>query len=149
MKLRNLLISLLAAALLAAPSAHAVVIEGVEFAESTDWRGTRLALNGVGLLRYRVFIKGYVAALSLGEDVAPERALGDVPRRLEIEYFWSIPAEKFAEATVTGVSRNADAETLETSLVATAIRLSACRRCLAPAVTEQSMARAISRGGTW
>jgi hypothetical protein len=96
--------------------AHPVLgaaIERVEFPDRYRWRGEQLRLNGMGLLRYRVFIKGYVAALYLGERVAPERALDDVPRRLEIEYFWSIPADAFAEITIEGMARSADAEALE------------------------------------
>jgi len=98
---------------LLAPSARAAQIEGVEFAERYESRGTQLRLNGVGLLRYRIFLKGYVAALYLGEEVGAERALADVPRRLEIEYFWPIPAESFAKATREGISRNVDAKTNE------------------------------------
>jgi hypothetical protein len=76
-----------------------------------------LRLHGAGLLRYRVFIKGYVAALyladSFDEEATSTTVLGDAPRRLEIEYFWAIPADKFAEITVEGISRNTDRETFE------------------------------------
>ncbi len=88
-------------------------IEGVRFAEQREIADTPLRLQGLGLLRYRVVFKGYVAAFYLGEGVEPTAALGDVPRRLEIEYFWSIPADAFAEATVEGVKRNVDAATYE------------------------------------
>jgi hypothetical protein len=68
-------------------------------------------------MRYRVFIKGYVAALylaeSVGEEAVASAVLADVPRRLEIEYFWAIPAEKFAEATLEGIARNTDRVTFE------------------------------------
>jgi hypothetical protein len=97
---------------LAAPSVRAAQIEGVEFADRYEWSGVQLRLNGVGLLRYRIFLKGYVAALYLGEEVGAERALADVPRRLEIEYFWSIPAGVFAKATRDGISRNVDPATV-------------------------------------
>ena len=95
----------------AAP-AGAATVEGVDFADHTEWNGTRLRLNGAGVFRYRIFIKGYVAALYLGEGVAPDRVLDDVPRRLEIEYLRSIPAGAFARATVEGIARNVDAVTL-------------------------------------
>jgi hypothetical protein len=98
---------------LSAQTARAVEIEGVEFADRYRWQETELQLNGVGLLRYRVFIKGYAAALYLGEQIAPERALDRVPRRLEIEYFWSIPAEKLSEAMLEGIARNVDAQMLQ------------------------------------
>jgi len=97
---------------LAAPSVRAAQIEGVEFADRYEWSGVQLRLNGVGLLRYRIFLKGYVAALYLGEGVGAERALADVPRRLEIEYFWSIPADAFPKATRDGISRNVDPATV-------------------------------------
>jgi hypothetical protein len=109
--LRRIAALALAASCLISATAGAVEIEGVAFPDRRQLSGTLLRLIGVGLLRYRVLFKGYVAALYLGEQVPPERALDDVPRRLEIEYFWSIPAEGFAEATIRGIARNVDADT--------------------------------------
>ena len=86
--------------------------EVVDFTDHYDWNGTPLRLNGAGVFRYRIFIKGYAAALYLGEGIDADRALDDVPRRLEIEYRWSIPAEAFAQATFEGILRNVDATTL-------------------------------------
>jgi len=102
-----------AATMWCASVAHAARIEGVEFAPQLEWRGEQLRLNGTGLLRYKILIKGYVAALYLGERVSPDRVLDDVPRRLEIEYFWSIPADAFARATIEGIRRNVTPEALE------------------------------------
>ncbi|MBW2541677.1 MAG: chalcone isomerase family protein [Deltaproteobacteria bacterium] len=73
----------------------------------------QLKLQGTGLLRYRSVFKAYVAAFYLGEDAPTDDVLADVPRRLEIEYFWAIPADRFSEATIEGIGRNVDAETLE------------------------------------
>ena len=113
---RRLLGLVLLVACLSEQSARAAEIEGVGFAERVDVGAAELRLHGTGLLRYRVFIKGYVAAFYLGEslagDATPAAVLADVPRRLEIEYFWPIPAHRFAEATVAGIERNADPETL-------------------------------------
>ena len=92
--------------LLASAPAGAGRIEGVEFAERVTLGGVDLKLQGVALLRYKVFFKGYVAALYLEPTTQPTRVLEDVPRRLEIEYFWSIPANLFAEATVDGIRKN-------------------------------------------
>ena len=103
---------MLTAGCLVVATAPAVEIAGVQFPERHEWNGESLRLHGVGLLRYRRLFKGYAAALYLGDQVEPERALDDVPRRLEIEYFWSIPAEAFAKVTLAGISRNVDAETL-------------------------------------
>jgi hypothetical protein len=96
----------------AAPSG-AMSAEGVEFRDHYEWNGTTLRLNGTGVFRYRIVIKGYAAALYLGEEIDADRALDDVPRRLEIEYLWSIPAEALARATVKGILRNVDAATLK------------------------------------
>jgi len=109
--LRRIAALVVAATFFVAATAGAVEIEGVAFPDRRQLSGTLLRLIGVGLLRYRVIFRGYVAALYLGEQVTPERALEDVPRRLEIEYFWSIPAKGFAEATIRGITRNVDAET--------------------------------------
>ena len=96
-----------------AEPAGAASVGGVEFASHYEWKGTPLCLNGAGVLRYRVFIKGYAAAFYLGDGVDPDPPLEDVPRRLEIEYLWSIPAEAFARVTVEQISRNVGAPTLE------------------------------------
>jgi hypothetical protein len=102
----------LATLLVAAPAPAAVEIEGVEFPERVRVSDTELRLNGVGLLRWRTLFRGYVAGLYLGPDVTPEAVLDDVPRRLEIEYFWSIDAADFAVATVEGIRRNVPADEL-------------------------------------
>ena len=65
---------------------------------ATKEGNTRLGLRGLGLLRYRMFIKAYAAALYLGPGVPVGRVLEDVPKRLEIEYFWNLSARKIAEA---------------------------------------------------
>ena len=101
----------LALATSAAAPARAAHIEGVDFADHVDLGSTRLALHGLALLRYRIVFKGYVAALYLESSVPVERVLTDVPRRLEIEYFWSIPAEGFVRATFEGIEKNVDPDT--------------------------------------
>jgi len=88
----------LALALLAAPAAPAAQIEGVSFDERVELAGQSLTLHGVGLLRYRWVFKGYVAALYLPPGVAAERVLEDLPKRLELEYFWAIGARDFGAA---------------------------------------------------
>jgi hypothetical protein len=96
---------------LAAP-VSAAEIEGVDFRDDLDVGDVRLVLNNVALLRYRVFFRGYVAGLYLGEGVEPESLFDDVPKRLEISYFWGIPAHKFTESTISGISANRSAERL-------------------------------------
>ena len=104
---------LFAAIFLPVSVAHSAEIEGVRFPEQLQMGEAQLQLRGAGLLRYRVVIKAYVAALYLDPSTRSEDALGETARRLEIEYFWPIPAHRFAEATIDGMSRNVDSETLE------------------------------------
>jgi hypothetical protein len=117
MEFRKLIAMGLAAACLSGQSARAAEIEGVRFPDRLSVGASELRLHGVGLLRYRIFIKGYVAALYLGDsftgEATPKAVLADVPRRLEIEYFWGISADAFANATVEGIRRSTDPATFE------------------------------------
>ena len=70
----------------------------MEFAERSTVGASPLELRGVGLLRYRLLFKAYVAALYLEEETPAARALEDVPKRLEIEYFWPIAGADFGRA---------------------------------------------------
>ena len=93
--------------------AQAAQIEGIRFADELrlgPHDETELTLHGLGLLRFRLVLRGYVAALYLEPDVSPTRVLDDVPRRLEIEYFWGIGAEGFAAATNEGIEQNVSPE---------------------------------------
>ena len=101
------------AVLLAAASSGAAEIEGVEFDERVTVSERLLTLHSVGLLRYRIFFKGYVAALYLEEGTPPENVLEDVPKRLELEYFWSIAGERFGPVAEAALKRNLDAQSLE------------------------------------
>jgi hypothetical protein len=111
---------LLAALLLAggAPVANATAdlasreafreLQGVRFAERVEVGGQDLTLRGLGLLRWRALFKGYVAALYLDPGTPAEAVLGDVPKRLEIEYFWSIGGRAFGEAADRLLARSLD-----------------------------------------
>jgi len=103
---------LLTVAVFGALPVSATQIEEASFHERLSHGDETLILHGVAVYRYRVLFKAYAAALYLGDGVPAERALEDVPRRLEIEYFWDIPAEGFAKATLEGISRNVDPSTL-------------------------------------
>lgn len=78
--------------------AVAAEIEGVRFPEKRQVDGTTLELHNVGLLRWKIFFKGLVGGLYLGEDVPAGDVLTDVPKRLELHYFWSVEGESFGEA---------------------------------------------------
>lgn len=99
------------ALLLAAPVAGRE-IEGVDFPDSYRNGGTSLRLDCVGLLRYRVVFRGYVAGLYLPDDVPSSAALDDVAKRLELSYFWDIDAEAFGEVAQAVLERNLDPQTL-------------------------------------
>ncbi len=87
---------------------HAAVVEGVTFSDRLSVEGRDLELRGAALLRYKIFLKAYVAALYVEPTARPVVALHELGLRLEIEYFWSIPASGFADATREGIARNVD-----------------------------------------
>ena len=112
MKIRRVIaLGLISIRAFAAPADDASA-EGIEFASHSKWNETSLRPDGAGALRYRVSGKGYAAALQLGQGVDPDPSLDDVPRRLEIETLWSIPADGFASVAVEQISRNVDAPTV-------------------------------------
>lgn len=101
-------------AVVAHRGAAAVELEGVRFVARHQVGDARLDLNCVALLRYKYVIKAYVAALYLGSGVAPGDVLGDVPKRLEITYFWNLDGDDIAKAGDEILAQNVDAETRAT-----------------------------------
>ncbi len=85
-----------------------LVVEGVSFQRTLSAGNTPLQLSNAALLRYRIVFKAYVAGLYLAPGISPERALEEVPRRLEIEYFWAIKGDDFREVTFQGIERNVE-----------------------------------------
>jgi hypothetical protein len=106
-------IAVASALTLIATAAESARVEGIEFPDELMLGEQPLELRGTALLRYRIIFRAYAAALYLKPDTNASRVLDDVPRRLEIEYFWSIPASGFIEATLDGIRKNVDAETWE------------------------------------
>lgn len=107
-------VAMLAAALVAAaPAAEAKQIEGIRFVPAVSAPDVDLALHGVGVMRWRSVLKVYAAALYLAPGVDPAQALGDVPKRLEIEYFYGFDAADFVRVTKETLPRNASAPALE------------------------------------
>jgi len=97
--------SLISALVLHSGGVHAAEIEGVEFPDEAILGEQRAPLQGIGLLRYKLFIKAYVAAFyAAGRDASDPLARS--PRRLEIEYFWPLKAQQFAKATQAGMETN-------------------------------------------
>lgn len=101
------------AILFTAASSGAAKIEGVEFEERITTGDRLLELKSLGLLRYRVFFKGYVAALYLEPGADSATALEAVPKRLELEYFWDIGGEKFGPVAESALERNLDERSFE------------------------------------
>ena len=93
-----------------AQSAAAAELEGVHFADEVRAGEVTLRLSCVGLLRYRLFIKAYVAALYLGDGAVADNLLADVPKRLELSYFWSIRGADFGKAGDQILAQNVDAQ---------------------------------------
>lgn len=90
--------------------ARTAEIEGVHFADSVQAGSTELALNGVGLLRYKRILKGYVAALYLGKGHGPQDLFKDIPKRLELHYFWNIKGSAFGKAGEEVLAENVSAD---------------------------------------
>ncbi|MGQ0811309.1 MAG: chalcone isomerase family protein [Nitrospiraceae bacterium] len=86
--------------------AEAAEIEGVTFSDSYQAGSITMPLLGVGLAKFLLAIKVYVAALYLGQGTKPEQALQDVPKRLEISYFRSIKAADITRASEKNLSDN-------------------------------------------
>ena len=92
--------------------ASGVEVGGVRFAAQAETGSSPLDLYGAGVLRYRGLIRAYAAALYLGPGTSVEHALDDVPKRLDIEYFWSIEAADFASAADLLLARTEPADRL-------------------------------------
>jgi hypothetical protein len=90
----------------------AAEIKGVVFDDSYRYGQTTLSLVGAALLKYLIFIDAYVAAFYLPEGIQPQKALDDVPKRLEIQYFHGIKAEDFASSTNKFIADNQSPETV-------------------------------------
>lgn len=87
-------------------------VAGVSFAETVQIGSSEVPLRGAALLRYRIFFDAYVAAFYAPNKSPGGSPLGAHPRRLEIEYFWALKAEQFAQATRDGISANVSATEL-------------------------------------
>ena len=93
--------------------ARAAMLEDVAFRDAVDASGTRLELHGLALLRYRVVFRAYVGGLYLADGADARRVLGDVPKRLELSYFWALGGRDFGEAAEQILADNlSDAELL-------------------------------------
>ena len=92
--------------------ARAATIEGVTFVDRIESNGTVLTVSCTALLRWYL-IKAYVAALYLAPGASGETALADVPKRLEINYFWDIAGDDIGPAGEKVLRQNVDDATFE------------------------------------
>ena len=90
-----------------------MMVAGVEFDTKKQVHSQELELRGAGILRYMVFIKAYAGALYLPEGVPSDLALSDVPKVLEVEYFHALKGKDFGPATIEGMAKNVDGETMD------------------------------------
>jgi len=88
-------------------TSFAYEVGGARFSESVPVGGTDLVLKGAGILRYKVVFRGYAVALYLPPGTPEAAALSGVAKRLEFEYFWSIPGPEFGKAAEPILRRNA------------------------------------------
>lgn len=111
-------VAVLATACLLASPSPASEVAGVAFDPMHRVDGRSLTLSGLGLHRYRLFIKLYAIALYVDPevgvgDVTPDVVLGDVPKRLELETFWPIRAEIFRRLTRERIEQAVPADRFE------------------------------------
>jgi hypothetical protein len=79
--------------------ASAAEIDQVRFEDRLKAGDLMLRLQGCGLVYYKYVFKGLAAGLYIDETKRPSDALGDVAKRMEMEYFWAIPAKTIVAAS--------------------------------------------------
>jgi hypothetical protein len=110
-RLARIIVGALLITMMAVRSSAAAELEGVDFADRVRADDVTMRLSCVGLLRYKLFIKAYVAALYLGDGAAGGDIFADVPKRIELSYFWSISGADFGKAGDQILAQNVDTET--------------------------------------
>ena len=112
MKRRAASILLLLVLAIFARTTFAAEISGVTFSDNVSVDGTAMKLNGVGLFRYAVVFKVYVAALYLGAGATPDHVLDEVPKRLEVEYLRGFRGPEFGDAGDKVLAQNVSPATV-------------------------------------
>jgi len=87
-------------------NAAALTVEDINFQESVSIDNKQIPIRGAALLRWLNIFKVYVAALYLPENGFPDDVLADIPKRLEISYFVSIPGPDFGKGAEAILERN-------------------------------------------
>lgn len=101
---RGTQLAFLAVGILLSSNSYAAEILGVNFQDTYKEEGINLSLQGTGL-KTKFFIKAFVAGFYKSEDIR-SNALGKYPKKIEVEYFVSIPAKKMNDFTVKSMKEN-------------------------------------------
>jgi hypothetical protein len=117
--------------------ARGVEIEEVVFEDRVRVHGLPLVVAHTGLMRWKIVFRGYVAALYLGEGVSPDDWSVDVPKRLEIVYFWAIDGKAFGRTGDEILAHNVSAEELA-RLHARLVRIASLYPDFAPETASHS-----------
>ncbi|MBP8828976.1 MAG: chalcone isomerase family protein, partial [Desulfobacter sp.] len=93
--------------------ASATMVNGTEFSNSVEVRGTRLQLSGAALLRYMFLIDAYTGALYLPEKTDGPNALDDISKHLILEYRVALSSDDFAKATMEKIKGSVSKEAFQ------------------------------------
>jgi hypothetical protein len=113
------LAALATALLLNAGAAAGYEVSGVSFDGLQRVDGQPLELTSLGLHRYKLVVKLYAMALYLDPGLRADGLSADevlepeVPKRLELETFWAIPAHIFRRMTREQIARAVSPDELE------------------------------------
>jgi hypothetical protein len=105
MKKNGLILFIYSTVILSASSSWAVELSGQIFREQIEFKGETFRLNGLGL-KSQFFIKIFAAGFYIGEDVSSDQISEDVPKELEVVYFYPIPGKKLAVETRKRIAQN-------------------------------------------
>ncbi len=86
-------------------SLEAEELHGKTFNEKIELHNTLFALKGLGVKSY-LFVKVFVAGFYVEENFKTQDALEDVPKRLEVAYFYKIPGARLAVETSRRIKLN-------------------------------------------
>lgn len=90
--------------------AHGALLGSVHFVDELLVSDRRLKLVGTGLYYYKIFIKVAAVGLYLDEKAEGGEVLGDVAKRLEMQYFFGVTAADLAKGSDAVLERNLSAE---------------------------------------
>ena len=85
----------------------------IHFDDRVNAGDHNLIIKGTGVLRYLKFIEAYAGALYTLPGLDPGEILTDTPKRLEVEYFYTIKGEDFGPATYKGLGKYLNDEELD------------------------------------